>query len=302
MTDAPVEAPRRAREGRASSLIGAIVAASTRNAWAVIAVAVVIGGAAWIYLQRNFAIDTNSANLISEDLPWRKREAAFAAAFPQRDDLIAIVVDAATPELAEAATASLRERLASHGELFRTVWRPDGGAFFDRSGLLFESTAEVQQTTRQLIAAQPLLGTLAADPSLRGVMQSLSLVLRGAERDSRALDAFVPAMTRFSTAFEMIAAGKTPAFSWRSLINAREPGPRELRRFILIHPVLDYTQLQPGGAATDGIRRAIHELSLDNDERIRVRLTGNVPLADEEFETLVRTAPRSMGWSRPAPC
>jgi uncharacterized protein len=277
-------------DARWRSRIGDIVGASTRNAWLVILVAAIAGAGAFIYAQRHIAIDTDSAKLISEDLPWRKREIAFASAFPQRADLIAVVVDGATPELAESAAAALSRELSAQTPMFHAVWRPDGGPFFDHAGLLFESTDEVSQTTAQLIAAQPLLGTLAADPSLRGLMQALSLVLEGARRDPSTLDAFAPAMARLADAFEAVVAGRTPPFSWRSLIAQRDPAPRELRRFILVHPVLDYTALQPGGGATDAIRRTVHSLALDAEPGLRIRLTGDVPLADEEFETLAEGA------------
>src|SRR5512142_2957221 len=90
----------------ASPAIRRLVEVSTRRSWLTAIVAAALAVSALVYVARNFAIDTNTATLISPDLPWRQREAAFDAAFPQRTDLIAIVVDAATPELAESATAS----------------------------------------------------------------------------------------------------------------------------------------------------------------------------------------------------
>ncbi|TMH33952.1 MAG: hopanoid biosynthesis-associated RND transporter HpnN, partial [Betaproteobacteria bacterium] len=73
---------------------------------------------------------------------------------------------------------------------------------------------------------------------------------------------------------------------WHTLISGQNPNPRELRRFILVQPVLDYGAVQPGKAASDTIRAVAQQLHLDADPRIRVRLTGSVPLADEEFATL----------------
>jgi hypothetical protein len=122
---------------------------------------------AGVYAARHVAIDADTAKLISANAPWRQRGLELDRAFPQRDNLIAIVIDGATPELAESAAASLAARLATDTKNFRAVWRPDGGAFFDREGLLFGSTSDVSRTLQQLIAAQPLLGVLAADPTLR---------------------------------------------------------------------------------------------------------------------------------------
>jgi hypothetical protein len=267
-----------------------IVAACARRPWLVILVAAALGASAFWYNVGHVAIDTDSAKLIGEELSWRKRERVFDAAFPQRADLIAVVVDGATPELAEEATKTLARRLSSQPGMYRAVWRPDGGPFFERAGLLFESTAEVSRTTAQLIAAQPLLGTLAADPTLRGLMDALSLMLEGMEHDPARVDELAQPLASLADAIEAVVAGQTPAFSWRTLFTGSVPAPRELRRFILVQPVLDYSALRPGERASTAIRLAALELGQDVDPRIRIRLTGPVPLADEEFGTLAEGA------------
>ena len=132
--------------------------------------------------------------------------------------MIAVVVDGATPDLAEQATAALAQRLAGNTAMFRAVRRPDGGPFFNRAGLLFAPTEEVARTTQQMIAAQPLLGTLAADPTLRGVMDALSLVLEGVRREQIKLDDLARPLAAFADAIETVNAGQLPRFSWRTLI------------------------------------------------------------------------------------
>jgi hopanoid biosynthesis associated RND transporter like protein HpnN len=59
-----------------------------------------------------------------------------------------------------------------------------------------------------------------------------------------------------------------------------------LRRFIIVQPVLDYTALAPGAAASDAIRAAASDLGFVPKNGVRIRLTGPVPLADEEFSTV----------------
>ena len=252
----------------------------------VVIAAMLLTAAALAHVVAYFAIDTDSARLIDDNVPWRQREKAFDAAFPHRTDLIAIVVDGATPEIAEQATARLAQRLASDASRYRAVWRPDGGPFFDRVGLLFESTESVAATTERLVAAQPLLGTLAADPSVRGLTDALSLMIDGAQQQRGSLDAIVKPLDTFAGFFAALAAGETSSFSWQSLFTGQAPEPRALRRFILVQPVLDYTALQPGAQATTAIRTAANALGLNAEAGLRVRLTGPVPLADEEFSTL----------------
>ncbi len=272
------------------ALITRVVGYCAGHAGLVLIIAAVLGVVASVYAARNFAMDTNTATLISPDLPWRQRELDFARTFPQRVAVIAVVVDGATPELAEQATAALATRLAGNTAAIVGLRRPDGGPFFNRAGLMFAPTDEVARTTQQMIAAQPLLGTLAADPSLRGVMDALSLVLEGVRREQIKLDDLARPLAAFAAAMEAVNAGQMPSFSWRTLIMGRAADARELRRFILVQPVLDFGALQPGARAVAAIRQAAADTGFASDPRVRVRLTGPVPLADEEFATLAEGA------------
>src|ERR1700682_6056565 len=97
-------------------------------AWPVIAVALVLTIASSWYAATHFSMTTDINQLISTDIPWRQREAAFENAFP-RYELIVAVIDAPTPELADEATAALVQKLSQQKDLFRSVQQPKGGAF-----------------------------------------------------------------------------------------------------------------------------------------------------------------------------
>jgi len=80
-----------------------------------------------------------------------------------------------------------------------------------------------------------------------------------------------------------VLAGRPVFFSWRGLVSEQPADPRELRRFIEIKPVLDYAALMPGEKASDFIRDTARELQLSPKSGVTIRLTGLVPMADEEF-------------------
>ena len=240
-----------------------------------------------LFAAGHFAMTTDTAALISPDIDWRRNEKAVERAFPHLTDALLVIVDGKTPELAEAATAKLSASLAEDKAHFRTVERPDGGAFFDREGLLFGSTSEVQAATKSLIDAQPLLGPLASDPSLRGVAGAFSTMLTGVQNGSIPLSQIDRPMRRMADALDASTAGKPAFFSWQELF--AQPGagstpPR--RRLILAQPRLDYGALQPGEDAVAAIDTQAAKLGLDAAHGVRVRTTGEVPLADEEFATL----------------
>jgi hypothetical protein len=70
----------------------------------------------------------------------------------------------------------------------------------------------VQDTTQELIKAQPFLGGLASDPSLRGIMTNLSTALLGVSNGQAKLDDFDRAMSRFADVFAAAAKAR-PNFS-----------------------------------------------------------------------------------------
>jgi hopanoid biosynthesis associated RND transporter like protein HpnN len=238
----------------------------------------------------HFAMNTDSEQLISASAGWRKREIAFDAKFPGQSNLIAVVIDGATPELAEAAAASLSARVAQNKALFPSVRRPDGGAFFNHNAMLFLPLTDVQATLQQLFKAQPFLGAMAADPSLRGILDSLSTALLGVTSGQAKLADLDAPIARFADSFSAAANGQVKYLSWRSLITGAPPRPEELRRFIEIQPALDFNALEPGKQASDAIRGTARALGLAPENGVRVRLTGDVPLSDEEFGTLTDRA------------
>src|SRR4029077_9486514 len=127
----------------------------------------------------HLAIDTNIEHMLPTDLAWRRNEVALDRAFPQNDGLLVIVVDGQTGDLADRAARELAAGLRAAPELFRYVRQPDGGAFFDKNGLLFLPVAELEALSERLLAAQPLIGSLARDPSLRGLFDTLALFVGG---------------------------------------------------------------------------------------------------------------------------
>jgi len=266
--------------------IARVVRLSTRYAWLVIPGFVIAAIFSGSYVSRHIAINTDSSKLLSSSLPWRQQEMKLDEGFPQRSDRIIAVVDATTPEAADEAAAALAEALSARADVIRTISRPDGSEFFARNGVLFLSLDEVRRNMAQLIKAEPFLGTLAADPTLRGILGAVSQSLEGVRLKKTTLEDMRPAMTAIADALDLVAEGKHPAFSWRRLITGRAPEPSDLRRFINIQPILDYGDLQPGGKATKVIRATIVQLGLTPDRGVRVRLTGSVALSDEEFATV----------------
>ena len=172
--------------------VALIVAACSRFPWIVLALAILVAIASGYYTATHFAISTNTNEFISEKLQWRQNLIALDKAFPQRVDQIVVVIDGATPELAEAAAQSLTERLKRRPDLYQSVMRPEGGPYFDQNGLLFQPVADLQRTLNGLYQARPFLMALAYDPSLRGIVKAVSFINEGVHKKAGTLDDFLP--------------------------------------------------------------------------------------------------------------
>src|SRR6204780_2479870 len=136
-----------------TALVVRAIDVCVRYAWPVIAAAILLTIASSWYAATHFSMTTDINQLISTNIPWRQREAAFEKAFPQYE-LIVAVIDAPTQELADEATGALVQRLSQKKDLFRSIQQPKGGPFFAQNGFLFESTDDLAPQLSMLTRAQ----------------------------------------------------------------------------------------------------------------------------------------------------
>jgi hopanoid biosynthesis associated RND transporter like protein HpnN len=268
-----------------TSLVVSIVKACTRFASLVVVLGLILAIAAGYYTARNFTINTDINTLISPDLDWRKRDNQFGEAF-DRDRTILAVIDAPTPELTSAAAAALGQKLAGDSKHFESVQPLGSGEFFEKNGLLFLPVAEVGQLVGQFESAAPLIEIMAGDPSIRGLTGALESGLAGVKRGQVKLDSTERPFNLIAQTVEKVLNTGSATFSWRELTSDKPLTDSDRRAFIEFKPILDFNALEPGKDATDAIRQAASDLKLAGDYGARVRLTGPVPIANEEFATV----------------
>ena len=262
-----------------------------RPRWLVLSLLALTVAAGW-FAATHFTMTTDTRALISPKVAWRVNEAAVNKAFPQQTDTTLIVIDGRTPELADAAAAKLTERLLADKAHFRRVKRPDGGQWLAEHGLLLTPVKEVRSTTQALISAQPLLGSLAADPSLRGIGSTFGTILTGVENGAAKLDDINQPMVALNNTLLAVQSRQPAFFSWQSLFSDQGSQPIPRRRLVLAQPVLDFGSLKPGEKAVAAIYAAAADLKLDEAHGVNLQVTGEVPLNDEEFSSLEE----NIGW------
>jgi hypothetical protein len=117
-------------------------------------------------------------------------------------------------------------------------------------------------------------------------MEGFSSVTRGVRAKAGTFDDFDRPMVQLSAALQSILAGKPTYFSWSTLLSGQKPTLQQLQRFVVVQPVLDFASLQPGLIPSNFIRASARQLGLVPAKGVSVRLTGQVPLSDEEFATV----------------
>jgi uncharacterized protein len=271
-------------------LLVSLVENSRRHALIVLLAGLALAAFSAIYAASHLSVTTDTDVMFAPNLPWRQRAAEFSKDFPQFRDLLVAVIDAREPEEAETTAAALADALAADHVHFNSVRRPDASPFLRKEGLLFLDTKALTDLMDHTVDAQPFLGQLVADPTARGLFSALSLLGMGASKGDVDLSPYLGSLEAFHQSMADVLSGHPRPLSWQSLLGGGLNDLAPKYKFVLVQPKLDYGALQPGGEATNAMRAVIAGLEFVKSGVARVRITGQVALADEEFATVVEGA------------
>lgn len=273
-------------EGRADAL-GRGVEIWLRLVWRraapVLALALISAGLALGLAVQRLAIDTSTKEMLSKELPFRQADRAFEAAFPSLDETLLVVVEGRPAERVQDAATALAAALAGDEDVGR-VFYPRGDPFFRRNGLLYRDLADLATLSDRLAASAPLLGSLARDPSLRGLAKLVGEALENPDAtDREALARAFDAMTRSA---KSLSSGDAAALSWRALMSGEAEEPGQRREVLLVRPRLDFASLAPAAGAIMGVETAFAGLDPAVISGLRLSLTGPAPMMQDELRSL----------------
>ena len=257
-----------------------------RGAWAIVVIAFVSAWFAFTYARNNLGINTDTAEMISPELSFRKTFADYEQAFPNHAGNVVIVVEADTPEFADQAVRDLVELLKGEHDIFEDAYLPAGGPFIELNGLLFLDYEKLQDLADNLAKAQPFLAALFQDQSLRGLFELLDIAVRILEDDEKLnLDSF---FLRIDKAFRKTLDGEPYYLSWQDILSDKDSEIKDRRRFIMAKLRFDYNKLLPAERALDTIHTWGTALAGDGTRGIRIRVTGAPALGHEEILSLMK--------------
>ncbi len=271
-------------------LLAGLVDTSRRHALLVLLAGFLLAVVSCVVAATRLGVSTDTDQMFSASLPWRRNAIEMNKDFPQFHDLLVAVIDANEPEEADATADALVEALKPDQAHFRSVRRPDSSPYFDKNGLLFLDLPQLTAIMDRTIDAQPFLGQLVADPTARGLFSALALLGVGVTQAGTDLTPYDDAIQAFHQVLADAVAGKPRPLSWQKFLGAGLSDLAGKYRFVLIQPRQNFGALEPGGEATAVVRHAISELEFVKSGDAHVRITGQVALADEEFATVAQGA------------
>lgn len=263
-----------------------------RFAWAVIVIIMLLTGISFWYAGNTLGINTDVAQMLDKDLPFRQVYDDFRQRFPNLAKTLLVVVEAPTAEEAKSAAREVYNALRSQPEYFLNIDWPAGDQYFLDRALLFIPIENLEQLSDQLIAAQPLLAGLATDTSINGLLDILIEANNHASQTGTnpQLESIRTQLAHSIDALLANPDSVLPGIDWQSLLggslspnNTTITANATYREMIVIEPVLNFDKIMP---AKDTMITALairERLGLQPDNDVHMLLTGSVALEHEEL-------------------
>ena len=237
------------------------------------------------YIAIHFAINPDTSGMLSRDLPFLQLDAEFDRAFPQLSQNIVVVIDGQTGGLARKAALRLTRWFEQHPELFSDVYQPTTGEFFARNGLLYLEPQALEDLGDRLSQAQPFIARLAQEPSLRSLFELLEQALERQAEHNESLPGLTTVIQELALTVHALTDNSFYLLPWERLVFGEARLERQQRQLILVKPRPQPNAIQPLQHAITATQHAVRSLGLEDTPGVRVRLTGDAVLDNDQLET-----------------
>ncbi|MDI2112055.1 MMPL family transporter [Commensalibacter nepenthis] len=270
-----------------STFIGRVVAFCSRHTWFVILFYIVIAIASSWVAYKNLEITTDTSKMFSSSMDWKKRSDQMSKDFPQREYLLVALFESKIPEEGELSAQALVNKLKNDKKHFYFVESLQNDPFLVRNGLLFLPTPLLDKTLNNIIQAQPFLSSLSADPSMRGLFDTLGMVTLGVKEKQIDLSKFNDALNGFANVLTQNAEGKIQPFSWEKSLSGDLSDLGGKYQLVIAKPKMDLNSIRPSGVPSDLLRETMNNLPYVKSGAVKVYMTGDAQINDEEFSTVL---------------
>ncbi|QDH13573.1 MMPL family transporter [Formicincola oecophyllae] len=269
-----------------SALTDRINAFSAKHAKLVLALAALLIVLSCVVSAHRLGIITDTDKLFAEDLPWRQESMKIERLFPGQKDSLVAVISGDIPEERIEAARQLTAVLSHEPKYFLSATAPGDNPFYNTHGLLFLEPKQLDDLLNSIIAAQPFLGTMAANPSAVGLFQTFDLIALGLSQNQPIPSGFTPALEGFAKALDADVSGHPQPLSWQNLLAGNLAKMGGDYSFVLTHPRQNFASLEPSEDAVKAMRAAFNNLPLAKAGAVHCLITGDDKLNDEELSTV----------------
>ncbi len=239
------------------------------------------------YTVNNLGMNTDTRDMLSAELSWRKLDIEYEKLFPHATDNLIIVIEAATPDEAMDSALTFENKLKQHQEFFKTIYYPKNEDFIKTSSLLYMDINQLQDLADTLAKNQPFLSRLMRDQSLNGFLTMLHDAVE-AKQQGEEID-LSTIFHEFNNVLNAHNHKKHYQMSWQNLLSAEQDKKKVYKEFIIVQPILDFTNFLPAENVLNKIRELAVESGITPKNNMQLKLTGTVALSHEELVSVSNT-------------
>jgi len=280
-----------------NTLIGWCERQIMRCPWTLLLLSLLLCGATFVYTLKNLEINTNTAEMLSPDLPFQQNQAHLNQAFPEDANTIIFVVQAETPEETAQAAAKLAEQLNKANDRFDSAYIPTDNAFFRQQALLYLNQNDLDKLAKKLTDAQPFIGHLAQNYHLEGLFGIIGQALN---RHDNALPMDLnPILVAIDDILKNQLNGTSHYVSWQNILAENKPNTDDYkdagaqtkfnRTIVIAKPKMHFNEMLPADVALSAAREISHGIMAENPS-LSIRITGETALEHEELESVTKGA------------
>lgn len=254
-----------------------------RLPWLVILLTLMLSSASGYYSWKYLNIDTNTADMLSPDLPFQKNRKRIEKAFPLDAGTLILVVDAVTPEETSQAALKVEDILKHQDDKFDAVFIPTENDFFWQQALLYLDQTDLDDLAKKLTDAQPFIGYLSQNYHIGGLFDIIGKALN--QRDQNLPMDMQPLLFAIDQTIANQLSGKNQQLSWQNLLASNKLNTESNRTLVIAKPKMHFDKILAADAAQTAARAAAQEV-MKVIPSARVRITGETALEHEELESV----------------
>ena len=226
---------------------------------------------AFVFAAMDFRVELQETVLAASDPTLAGEQSRLDAEFPEPSESIVAVIDSKDVALARGGAERMAAMMAEETKVFRNVFAPGTGRFFDDNGVLYLSDEDVANMVSRIERSVPLFQALSISPNLTGLAVLADQVAK-AVAEGRSPEGLTALFADASKTVQAQIAGQRRDLDWLSLI---EHGVTiESNRWYVVGYPVATADADPMRHAVEEARRLADQLVKEFDGRVTVALTG----------------------------